>query len=343
MSAIPYKNTAGERISKMRQYGFREAGFKLDQKLSNPDIAVIFNPRTKELILSATGSRFGDKVHIKEVLSVVRRAVRKYPQYEPTLTGHSLGGYLSGAISRITGIPAIVFNRGSSPALEAKDKLARIFRKPKGEVIHYTTNKGTVIDPVSISAKLSGNDTKTISIDKTTSDISHSLSHFGAGKKNTKVCNNYKLLSEKDANILYRKIFNKIVKPMVGNKSTYQSDLEKAGAKLLGTKFKGVFPSDKIPRLNNLKSYAILNLDKSNMPGSHWVSIAHDKGTTYLYDSFGRHGTKIIPMLYHSGNGRIKNTDLDAEQVERETNCGARSLAWLLFFDKYGYKNAILI
>jgi hypothetical protein len=149
--------------------------------------------------------------------------------------------------------------------------------------------------------------------------------------------------AEKEANAFYEKIFKRIVVPMIGNKTTYMSELEKAGAKLLKIKFKGVFASDKIPRLNNLKSYAILNLDRSNEPGSHWIAIARKDGITYMYDSFGRHGSQIIPTLYHSGNGRIINTDPDPEQQEHETNCGARSLAWLMFFDKYGPKKALLI
>jgi hypothetical protein len=164
-----------------------------------------------------------------------------------------------------------------------------------------------------------------------------------------------KKMSEKEANHLYNKILRQVVVPLIGNKTTYQNDLERAGIKALGLLFKGVYPSDKIPPLNNLKPYAILNLDRSSEAGSHWVAVAFDgkadgvrrrgaaKNKTYLYDSFGRKGIKIIPSLFHSGNGRIVDTDYDAEQTEEETNCGARSLAWLLFFDRYGPKNAMLI
>ena len=150
-------------------------------------------------------------------------------------------------------------------------------------------------------------------------------------------------MTEKGANWLYERIFKRIIVPMVGNETTYQNELDKAGRKVLGTLFKGVYASDKIPMLNDLKPYAILNLDRSDEGGSHWIAIARDKDKTYIYDSFGRKVTKIIPTLYHSGNGRIINTDDDKEQEERETNCGARSLAWLLFFHRYGAKNAILI
>jgi hypothetical protein len=142
---------------------------------------------------------------------------------------------------------------------------------------------------------------------------------------------------------LYGKIMNRIVLPLIGNETTYSTDLERAGVKLLGSKFRGVFPSDKIPPLNDLKSYAVLNLDSSNQAGSHWIAVAHDNGKTYVYDSFGRKAVKIIPSLFHSGNGRIINTDPDAEQKIKETNCGARCITWLLFFDRYGAKKALLI
>jgi hypothetical protein len=152
-----------------------------------------------------------------------------------------------------------------------------------------------------------------------------------------------KQMTEKGANWTYDKLLRRIVIPLIGNSTTFQGELEKASIKLLGRLFKGVFPSDKIPPLNDLKPYAILNLDRSDEGGSHWVAIAREGNITYLYDSFGRKGSKIIPSLFHSGNGRIVNTDLDKEQKESETNCGARSLSWLLFFDRYGAKNAVLI
>jgi hypothetical protein len=148
---------------------------------------------------------------------------------------------------------------------------------------------------------------------------------------------------EKNANLLYQTILKKIIVPLTGDKTTFLDELNGVGHKLLGVKFKGVFPADKIPRLNDLKKYAILNLDTSKEPGSHWVSIAKDGKETYLYDSFGRSHTKIIKGLQYSGNGRIVNTDLDAEQDVLETNCGARCLAWLVLFDNWGADVAILI
>ena len=151
-------------------------------------------------------------------------------------------------------------------------------------------------------------------------------------------------MTEKGANWLYNNILKRIVVPIIGNKSTYQHELEKAGIKLLGSEFKGVFPSDKIPVLNDLKKYAIINLDASTEPGSHWVAIAFHNNKIYVYDSFGRETVKILPSLFQSGNGsQIFDTDTDPEQSENETNCGARCLSFLLFFEHYGWRNALLI
>ena len=144
---------------------------------------------------------------------------------------------------------------------------------------------------------------------------------------------------------LYNKKLKEIEKNNTGNKTTYLSKLNKEGKKLLGKKFHGVYPSDKIPKLTNLKCYCILNVDNSNEAGSHWLSLAKNKknNSTMFYDSFGRNDTEIIPNLKYSGNGKIINTDDDTEQEIIEENCGARCLAWLCLYDEYGEDTAILI
>jgi hypothetical protein len=147
---------------------------------------------------------------------------------------------------------------------------------------------------------------------------------------------------EKDTNILYKKML-KDVEGLIGDKTTYLEQLNGAGKKLLGVKFKGTFPSDKIPKLNDLSPYCILNLDKSTEPGSHWVSLVKHGNDCILYDSFGRDNKQIIPDLQFSGNGRIIQPDDDSEQKVTESNCGARALSWIMFFDKYGAKAAMLI
>ena len=141
---------------------------------------------------------------------------------------------------------------------------------------------------------------------------------------------------------MYNKALDEISK-RIGNKTTFTSDLNMMGKELFGSKFKGVYPSDKIPILTDQQPYAILNLDKSNEPGSHWIAIAKENGKISIYDSFGRDSKDIIPTVHKSGNGKVINSDQDVEQKLIETNCGGRSLAWLFIFDNYGSSNALLI
>tara|TARA_R110000868_G_scaffold216919_2_gene467061 strand:- start:1877 stop:2347 length:471 start_codon:yes stop_codon:yes gene_type:complete len=150
---------------------------------------------------------------------------------------------------------------------------------------------------------------------------------------------------EKKAEQLYNHVLTKQIYPLTGDKSTFMNDLDRVGRKLLGIKFKGVFPSDKIPKLNDLKPYCILNLDKSTESGSHWIALAkiHGKNSSLVYDTFGRANKKIIPDLQYSGNGRIHDTDRDVEQKITQEDCGARSLAFLVVLDKYGVDVAKLI
>ena len=153
-------------------------------------------------------------------------------------------------------------------------------------------------------------------------------------------------MKEKEAEKIYNYYLNKRVYPLIGDKTTYLSQVLGAGKKLLGVKFKGVYPSDKIPILNDLSPYCILNLDSSKESGSHWVALSkceYPSKDTIIYDSFGRDYKKIIPNINYSGNGRIKNTDRDIEQKVIETDCGARCLALLMVFDKHGKEAAMLI
>jgi hypothetical protein len=134
---------------------------------------------------------------------------------------------------------------------------------------------------------------------------------------------------------IYKDIYAIIVEEF-GNKETTNIQLENIGKAMFGDKFVGVYPSDKIPKMNT-GEYSIINLDKSNMPGSHWVSIVKTAAdTTYIYDSFGRETYKILPNLIQSGNGVVKETERDVEQEDWMEDCGQRSLAALFVYDVMG-------
>ena len=94
------------------------------------------------------------------------------------------------------------------------------------------------------------------------------------------------MMAEARANIIYNQVL-KLVEHQLSNKTTYQRDLLKFGKRVFGDKFVGVFASDRIPKLKE-GQYAILNLDKSDEPGSHWIAVAMKNNKTHVYDSFGR-------------------------------------------------------
>lgn len=148
---------------------------------------------------------------------------------------------------------------------------------------------------------------------------------------------------DKRANNIYRTILDDIVYPRIGNSSTFMSDLKKEGGIFFPSKFHGVYPSDKIPKLKP-GQYAILNTDNSKGLGEHWIAVAKiDNHNTVCYDSFGRHNKDVISTLSKSGNGKITDTDRDAEQIPSELDCGARCLAFLIVLDNWGYDLAKLI
>jgi len=150
--------------------------------------------------------------------------------------------------------------------------------------------------------------------------------------------------NQKKAHEIYRVVLNKIIEPLIGKDTTFLDQLDGIGHKFFGVKFKGVYPSDRIPKLNDLSPYCILNLDKSDEPGSHWIALAKHGIDTYIYDSFGREHVNIIPNLRFSGNGKILDVDTsDREQEIAENNCGQRCLSFLAVFDQWGVDLAKLI
>ena len=105
-----------------------------------------------------------------------------------------------------------------------------------------------------------------------------------------------------------------------------------------GKDFIGVFAADRVPQIKH-GQMLISNLDESDQPGSHWIGVAKDKKGLLIYDSFGRKSNKIIPHLY-SQYEKIIDTEYDKEQDEKEYNCGARALAFLMVYYKKGFDYA---
>ena len=91
------------------------------------------------------------------------------------LSGHSLGGRISGGLSQKYRIPAIIYNQGSSP-------LDFAYNKAENKLTtHFTTNslKNLTIDPLSVSSMLGQAKHITVATNTPTIGLpAHSLSHF---------------------------------------------------------------------------------------------------------------------------------------------------------------------
>jgi hypothetical protein len=192
----------------MKKYGFSDDWVQ-DTALSNVDVSVLVNNKTKEVVTGIAGTRINDKKNRfrdirsdlgiaagvsrfgkrnSEVKKVVLEAKAKYKDYDITISGHSLGGKTAQNISKSTGIQAVTFNAGSSPVDIVGNKISKLFGQDNknSNVIHYTTNSiaNKTIDPISVSSAVLKDANETIAVKKINDDSSHSLSQFtGAGKK----------------------------------------------------------------------------------------------------------------------------------------------------------------
>lgn len=140
----------------------------------------------------------------------------------------------------------------------------------------------------------------------------------------------------------YTLLIERDLKRNLGSGETRTEQLNQIASSYLGKKYHGTYASDQIPNLSNSTPYSIVNLDSSDEPGSHWISLAFNDGTVYVYDSFGRSYTEIIPEINQKYNF-VVDSDLDAEQHVMEENCGQRCIAWLMVFDRFGKDVALTI
>ena len=66
---------------------------------------------------------------------------------------------------------------------------------------------------------------------------------------------------------------------------------------LLKYRYRGSFPSDYVPFLDNDTS-AIINTQPSNMQGEHWIMIANSRQKLYFAESLGRKKYSFLKQQY---------------------------------------------
>ena len=138
-----------------------------------------------------------------------------------------------------------------------------------------------------------------------------------------------------------KKYFNELKDRIIkiwGNKALYDNQITDIGQQLLGKKYVGTFPIDRVP-LSGSDKYMIANVDGSGFPGSHWVAVFLKGDTIYVYDSFARKSKKLLKPLHDKAKKYKKNIiDINAKSDQKNHTeiCGAISLSFLYIVHKYG-------
>lgn len=130
----------------------------------------------------------------------------------------------------------------------------------------------------------------------------------------------------------------KLFRQKYGNNTMDNFQLNKIGKEYLGKKFIGVVPYDRFPNKNG---FTIMNTDKSNQPGTHWLLVYKVGDTLYIYDSFGRKSQHLIKEFYNNYNSKgykIIDIDLKTDQGNYQQDCGLRSFITALMINKHGVK-----
>ena len=91
----------------------------------------------------------------------------------------------------------------------------------------------------------------------------------------------------------------------------------------------GVFPSDKLPPMQNYPSCLIANIDSSNQPGSHWIAMFVDcDGIGEYFDSYGRPPSKKFASYLRKYSKTIKHNSLRI-QGPFSNSCGQYSVYYI--------------
>ena len=120
---------------------------------------------------------------------------------------------------------------------------------------------------------------------------------------------------------------------MLSNKPLNNFELEDAAKRLKNSSFRGVFLLDTLPKKTNKKECGIVNFDKSDGPGTHWVAWYRNGKTKIYYDSYGV--SPPLEVIRYLGKSIHYNTD--QLQPAGEVFCGHLCL-YVLKELSMGYK-----
>ena len=189
-ASISYAKTREDRLKKMKEYKF-DKNWELDPT-SDYDVAILVNKKTKEIVGAVRGTNPTNLKDLKDDALIVTGKEKRIPRVKQikkkiqavqkktgiddlTFSGHSLGSSISKQLADDMKVPAVLYNRGASPANSNPISALwnKIFKK-ESDTIHYSVPT----DILSVSATLFGNEKTKHSVPRKKGVISHSLKQF---------------------------------------------------------------------------------------------------------------------------------------------------------------------
>jgi hypothetical protein len=118
-----------------------------------------------------------------------------------------------------------------------------------------------------------------------------------------------------------------------GHGETDNVQLDEVGKDLFGEEWRGVYAADDLPPEEGYSHCWIVNVDDRKDGGSHWLGCYSQtpRSTPLVFDSFARDLHKLMGKDFFG-----KPTESDIDQKIEETDCGQRSLAFLMVCHKHG-------
>ena len=129
-----------------------------------------------------------------------------------------------------------------------------------------------------------------------------------------------------------------MVEDILGNAVTTNTQLDKLGFLIFKNDYLGTFSSDKIPKYIRSNTCFILNTDSSKSANKtgHWVGFYKLNGKLWYYDSFARSKEKLSNFWKNKRMYSANKTD--RTQSYEESDCGSRSMSFLILIKTYAEK-----
>lgn len=85
---------------------------------------------------------------------------------------------------------------------------------------------------------------------------------------------------------------------------------------------------DTLPKKSSKRESAVVNLDVSTNPGTHWVAYVKNDNVVHYFDSFGNLKPPLELARYFGSKVKIVYNN-DSYQTYNQTNCGHLCLKFL--------------